>query len=215
MPESISSNDTNEPTYTVTIADASGDTVVQMTKPEIEATATANNAWVFVNDRLVNTSAIAETNLDASSAIRLMPGLVGGAERTYRVTIADATGDTVVEMSEDDILEASASGASWVFIDNQLVNTSAITTSQLDAAEAIRVMPGLVGGDEPTYTVTIADASGDTVVQMTKPEIEATATANNAWVFVNDRLVNSSDLAETNLDASSAIRLMPGLVGGF
>jgi hypothetical protein len=144
-----------------------------------------------------------------------MPGLVGGAERTYRVTIADATGDTVVEMTEDDIHEASASGASWVFIDNQLVNTSAITTSQLDAAEAIRVMPGLVGGGEPTYTVTIADATGDTVVQMTKPEIEATATANNAWVFVNDRLVNSSDIAEANLDASSAIRLMPGLVGGL
>jgi len=147
MSDIISSNDTTEPTYTVTIADASGDTVVQMTKPEIEATATANNAWVFVNDRLVNSSDIAETNLDASSAIRLMPGLVGGAERTYRVTIADTTGDTVV--------------------------------------------------------------------QMTKPEIEATATANNAWVFVNDRLVNSSDIAETNLDASSAIRLMPGLVGGL
>ena len=146
MSDIISSNDTTEPTYTVTIADASGDTVVQMTKPEIEATAKANNTWVF--------------------------------------------------------------------IDNQLVNTSAITTSQLDAAEAIRVMPGLVGGGEPTYTVTIADATGDTVVQMTKPEIEATATANNAWVFVNDRLVNSSDIAEANLDASSAIRLMPGLVGG-
>ena len=146
MTDIISSNDTTEPTYTVTIADTWGDTVVQMTKPEIEATAKANNTWVF--------------------------------------------------------------------IDNQLVNTSAITTSQLDAAEAIRLMPGLLGGSEPTYTVTIADLTGDTVVQMTKPEIEATAKANNAWIFVNDRLIDTSALAETNLDASSAIRVMPGIVGG-
>jgi len=79
MSDIISSNETIEPTYTVEISDETGHSVVQMTKPEIEATATANNAWVFVNDRLIDTSALAETNLDASSAIRVMPGIVGGA----------------------------------------------------------------------------------------------------------------------------------------
>ena len=94
------------------------------------------------------------------------------------------------------------------------MNSSALAATDLDANSAVRLMPGLVGGAEPTYTVTIADATGDTVVQMTKPEIEATASANNAWVFVDDRLVNSSALAATDLDANSAVRLMPGLVGG-
>ena len=78
MPESISSNETTEPTYTVKISDTTGHSVVQMTKPEIEATAKANNAWVFVNDRLIDAGALAETALDANSAIHVMPGIVGG-----------------------------------------------------------------------------------------------------------------------------------------
>jgi len=194
MTDIISSNDTTEPTYTVTIADTWGDTVVQMTKPEIEATAKANNTWVFIDNQLVNTSAITTSQLDAAEAIRLMPGLLGGSEPTYTVTIADLTGDTVVQMTKPEI-EATATAN--------------------NAREAILDTPGLVGGSEPTYTVFISDLTGETVVQMTKPEIEATAMANNAWVFVNDRLVNSSDIAETNLDASSVIRLMPALVGGL
>ncbi|MGB0490494.1 MAG: hypothetical protein ACPHK3_05880 [Candidatus Poseidoniaceae archaeon] len=66
----------------------------------------------------------------------------------------------------------------------------------------------------PTYTVTVADSSGDTQVQMTRPEIVATAADTKAWIFVDDRLVDASTLNDNQLNAADAIRLMPGLVGG-
>ena len=66
----------------------------------------------------------------------------------------------------------------------------------------------------PTYTVTVASEEGDTKVQMTRPEIVATAAGSKSWVFVNDRLVDASTLTDTQLNAADAIRLMPGLVGG-
>ena len=66
----------------------------------------------------------------------------------------------------------------------------------------------------PTYTVTVADQTGDTQVQMTRPEIVATATESKSWVFIDDRLVNTSELDDAQLNAADAIRLMPGLVGG-
>ena len=44
----------------------------------------------------------------------------------------------------------------------------------------------------PTYTVTVADSTGDTQVQMTRPEIVATAADTKAWIFIDDRLVDAS-----------------------
>ncbi len=66
----------------------------------------------------------------------------------------------------------------------------------------------------PTYTVTVADQTGDTQVQMTRPEIVATATDSKSWVFIDDRLVDTSTLTDNELNAAAAVRLMPGLVGG-
>jgi hypothetical protein len=66
----------------------------------------------------------------------------------------------------------------------------------------------------PTYTVTVADSTGDTQVQMTRPEIVATAAETKAWIFVDDRLVDASTLNDNQLNTADAIRLMPGLVGG-
>ena len=66
----------------------------------------------------------------------------------------------------------------------------------------------------PTYTVIVADKTGDTPVQMTRPEIVATAAKTKAWIFVDDCLVDASTLNDNQLNAADAIRLMPGLVGG-
>ena len=66
----------------------------------------------------------------------------------------------------------------------------------------------------PKYTVTVADSTGDTQVQMTRPEIVATAAETKAWIFVDDCLVDASTLNDDQLNAATAIRVMPGLVGG-
>ena len=69
---------------------------------------------------------------------------------------------------------------------------------------------------DTVFSVEIADASGHSTVQMTKNElIEKTSQTEATWVFVNDQLVNTSDIADMNLESGDRVRLMPGLVGGL
>jgi len=135
----------------------------------------------------------------------------------FEVEIADATGHSVVQMTQEQLAErAENAQGTWVFVNDQLVNTGDLAEMNLDAESRIRLMPGLVGGqNEVLLHVEIADATGHSVVQMSKAELtEQAENAQGTWVFVNDQLVNTGDLAEMNLDAESRIRLMPGLVGG-
>ena len=77
--------------YQVKIADATGHTVAQMTKPEIVAKAAASQGtWVFVNDRLVSTEELRGMAFEATDEFKLMPGLVGGNEPKFLVEVADA-----------------------------------------------------------------------------------------------------------------------------
>ena len=45
-------------------------------------------------------------------------------------------------------IQARANAGSWVFLDDVLVPANTLTEPVLDAAQALRVMPGLVGGNE-------------------------------------------------------------------
>ena len=87
----------------------------------------------------------------------------------------------------------------------------------LEEGSRIRMMPGLVGGnDAPTFVVQTADSTGHSEVVMTQAEIASKAASDNsAWVFVNDQLVSAADIADMNLEEGSRIRMMPGLVGGL
>tara|TARA_B100000459_G_scaffold137809_1_gene95186 strand:+ start:426 stop:662 length:237 start_codon:yes stop_codon:yes gene_type:complete len=65
---------------------------------------------------------------------------------TYTVTVASEKGDTKVQMTRPEIVTTAAESKSWVFVDDRLVDASTLTDTQLNAADAIRLMPGLVGG---------------------------------------------------------------------
>lgn len=142
----------SEITYQVKIADATGHTVAQMTKPEIVAKANASQGtWVFVNDRLVSASELAAMTFADSDQFKVMPGLVGGDdnedEPTYAVEIADKTGHSVVEMTQGELVEkATATNAAWVFVDNTMVAATDLEAMDLSSAEKIRMVPQLVGG---------------------------------------------------------------------
>ena len=138
-------------------------------------------------------------------------------ETMFDVEIADASGHSTVQMSQREIAEkASQTQGSWVFVNDQLVSTSDIAEMNLAAGSRVRLMPGLVGGKEDTtFEVEIADATGHSTVQMTQRELADKASqTQGSWVFVNDQLVSTSDIADMNLAAGSRVRLMPGLVGG-
>ena len=138
-------------------------------------------------------------------------------EKLFEVEIADASGHSTVQMSQNEIAEkANQTQGTWVFVNDQLVSAADIADMNLEAGSRIRLMPGLVGGqDAPTFVVEIADRTGHSEAVMTQAELAEKANqTQGAWVFVNDQLVSAADIADMNLDAGSRIRLMPGLVGG-
>ena len=136
----------------------------------------------------------------------------------FDVEIADASGHSVVQMSQDEIAEkATQFQGTWVFVNDQLVNASDVAAMKMEAGSRVRLMPGLIGGqDVPTFEVEIADSTGHSTAVMTQAEIAETANRSaGTWVFVNDQLVNASDVAAMNMEAGSRVRLMPGLIGGL
>ena len=109
------------------------------------------------------------------------------SEKKYIVEIADSTGHSVVEMTAPEIVEkATESDGSWIFVDNRLVNANELEDMDIATDSKIRIMPGIVGGleEEPTYTVEVADSTGHSVVEMTKPELVETANTQGTWLFV-------------------------------
>ena len=135
----------------------------------------------------------------------------------FEVEIADASGHSTVQMTQNELTEkVNSTQGSWVFVNDQLVSAADIAGMNLEAGSRIRLMPGLVGGqDAPTFVVEIADSTGHAEAVMTQAEItEKVNSTQGSWVFVNDQLVSAADIAGTNLEAGSRIRLMPGLVGG-
>ena len=139
-------------------------------------------------------------------------------DTVFNVEIADATGHSTVQMTKNELIEkTSQTEATWVFVNDQLVNTSEIAGMNLESGDRVRLMPGLVGGqDAKTFVVEIADSTGHSTAVMTQAEITEAATASQGtWLFVNDQLVNTSDIAGMNLESGDRVRLMPGLVGGL
>ena len=135
----------------------------------------------------------------------------------FEVEIADASGHSTVQMTQNELTEkVNSTQGSWVFVNDQLVSAADIANMNLEAGSRIRLMPGLVGGqDAPTFVVEIADSTGHAEAVMTQAEItEKVNATQGSWVFVNDQLVSAADIAGMNLEAGSRIRLMPGLVGG-
>jgi len=135
----------------------------------------------------------------------------------FEVEIADASGHSTVQMTQNELTEkVNATQGSWVFVNDQLVSAADIADMNLEAGSRIRLMPGLVGGqDAPTFVVEIADSPGHADAVMTQAELtEKVNATQGSWVFVNDQLVSAADIADMNLEAGSRIRLMPGLVGG-
>ena len=68
-------------------------------------------------------------------------------EQKFDVEIADASGHSTVQMSQNEIADkASQTQGSWVFVNDQLVSAADVANMDLEAGSRIRLMPGLVGG---------------------------------------------------------------------
>ncbi len=77
----------------------------------------------------------------------LRKGTTMKEKTVFDVEIADASGHSVVQMSQNEIAEkATQSQGTWVFVNDQLVSAADVASMNLDAGSRIRLMPGLVGG---------------------------------------------------------------------
>ena len=206
------------PTFVVQITDGTGHSEVVMTKAQIVEKATQDNElWVFVNNQLVNTADLVDLDMEAGSSVRMARPHRRPRRSTFVVQITDGTGHSEVVMTKAQIVEkATQNNELWVFVNNQLVSTADLVGLDMEAGSNVRMAPGLIGGqDAPTFDVEIADATGHSTVQMTQDElVEKAGQTQGSWVFVNNQLVSTAEIANMNLEAGSRIRLMPGLVGG-
>ena len=136
-------------TYTIEIADATGHSVVQMTKTELISEASkAKGSWIFVDNKMVATDELANTDFDSAQHIRMVPALQAGSEdKMYTIEIADATGHSVVQMTKSDLIQqASNAKGSWVFVDNRMVAAAELADTDFDTAQHIRMVPALQAG---------------------------------------------------------------------
>ena len=136
-------------TYTIEIADATGHSVVQMTKTELISEASkAKGSWIFVDNKMVATDELANTDFDSAQHIRMVPALQAGSEdKIYTIEIADATGHSVVQMTKSDLIQqASNAKGSWVFVDNRMVAAAELADTDFDTAQHIRMVPALQAG---------------------------------------------------------------------
>jgi hypothetical protein len=142
----------SEKKYIVEIADATGHSVIEMTKTElVDQAANSRGSWVFVDNRMVASEDLANTDFDAAKHIRMVPALQAGNDSsdvpTYTVEIADPTGHSVVEMTKNEIVEqAKQQSGSWVFVDSCMVAADALANTDLSAAKHIRMVPALLAG---------------------------------------------------------------------
>ena len=133
-------------TFTVLVASEKGDQAMTMTKQQLAGELTSNRGnWLFVDGQMVDAATIENTELNQDNVLRLVPSIVGGSE-TFTVQITDATGHSVCEMTKEEIASSAKEGNNRVFVDGQMVASSAIAETDLAQAADIRITRPLVGG---------------------------------------------------------------------
>ena len=133
-------------TFTVLVASEKGDQAMTMTKQQLAGELTSNRGyWLFVDGQMVDAASREITGLNQDNVLRLVPAIVGGSE-TFTVQITDATGHSVCEMTKEEIASSAKEGNNWVFVDGQMVASSAIAETDLAQAAEIRITRPLVGG---------------------------------------------------------------------
>ena len=160
-------------TYTVHVAREGGHEQETMTRQGIiDMVSTNDNTWVFVDSQMVSVEELETIELNNSTEIRINPGMVGGSE-TFKVFIANQTGDQEVMMSKQEIAgELSQNQGNWLFVDGQMVDASTLENTSITQDNVLRMVPSIVGGsDEATFTVQITDSTGHSVAQMSQTEL--------------------------------------------
>ena len=132
----------------VEIADASGHQTLMLTPEETQDfVKQQDNKWIFVDNTLIREEDLNSVNWTEADSVRVMPGLVGGADKLIRVEIADQTGHQTLMLSPEQTQEfVEQQDDKWIFVDNMLVRESELWNVNWAEIESVRIMPGLVGG---------------------------------------------------------------------
>ena len=108
-----------------------------------------DNKWIFVDNTLIREEDLNSVNWTEADSVRVMPGLVGGSEKLIQIEVADQTGHQTLMLSPEQTQEfVEQQDDKWIFVDNMLVRESELWNVNWAEAESVRIMPGLVGGQE-------------------------------------------------------------------
>ena len=201
--------------FTVHVAREGGHEQELMTRENMVEMVSANeNTWVFVDSQMISIEELESIELNDSTEIRINPGMVGGAE-TFTVLVASEEGDQAMLMTKQELSGVlSNTEGNWLFVDGQMVDAATIENTELSQDNVLRLVPSIVGGSE-TFTVEITDGTGHTVCEMSKEEIVTSAKETNNWVFIDNKMVAASAIADIDLSQSTKIRMTRPLVGGL
>ena len=132
----------------IEVADASGHQTLMLSPEETqEFVEQQDNKWIFVDNTLIREGDLNSVNWDEADSVRVMPGLVGGANKLIRIEIADHTGHQTLMLSPEQTQEfIEQQDNKWIFVDNMLVRENDLGAVNWSETDSVRVMPGLVGG---------------------------------------------------------------------
>ena len=102
----------------IEVADASGHQTLMLSPEETqEFVEQQDNKWIFVDNTLIREGDLNSVNWDEADSVRVMPGLVGGANKLIRIEIADHTGHQTLMLSPSKLRNSSSNrttnGFSW------------------------------------------------------------------------------------------------------
>jgi sulfur carrier protein ThiS len=131
----------------------------------------------------------------------------------YLVHYRDCKGGSDIRMTRAEtnvFVEHYLTQNGWCFVNHQFVpNANEFRSMELHPTDTILLFPAL------TYYTEIADATGYSEAWLTQAEIaELVNQSQGTWVFVNDQLVDRSEVATMNIEPGSRVRLLPALIGG-
>ena len=134
----------------IEIADASGHQTMMLSPEKTqELVEQQDNKWIFVDNTLIREGDLDTVNWSEADSVRVMPGLIGGANKLIRVEIADQTGHQTLMLSPEQTQEfVEQQDKKWIFVDNMLVRENDLWDVNWSQADSVRIMPGLVGGLE-------------------------------------------------------------------
>jgi len=203
--EKIKNQAQENPTTIVMVANNTGHSTLQLTKQEtIEIAKQDGGKWIFADGRMLDNAGLAEVDWNTIGVVQLVPSLVGGSEEEVRVTvqIADATGHSTLQLTQDEAVSKAAQSAdTWLFVDGQMVDAAGLADADWASVNTVQMMPQLVGGEQKKILVVGAGGIGSSLLELVAPAASRCGLSCSITIM-DDDIVEATNLGHQRFSKS-------------